>query len=120
MYYLLTALFFQVKTECKYTKPANYPAIYLSGLKVTHLGNSSLTYQTSMFAARNETQPFSGGDLVLGHFKDDIEDKSKVLDHFEETACCTGEYTHVFVNPNNGNKPSYISDEWRKVLCRLQ
>ena len=73
-----------------------------------------------MFAPRNEKHPFSCGDLVLGHFKDDIEEKSEIFYHFEDTACCTGEYIHVFVNPNNDNKPSYISDEWRKVLCRLQ
>ena len=73
-----------------------------------------------MFAAKNEEHPFRCGDLVLWHFLDDIEETSTIVDHFEDTSCCTVEYVHVFVNPNNGNKPSCISDEWRKVICRLQ
>ena len=55
----------------------------------------------------------------MGHFKDETNIKARVLDHFEDASCCTGEYIHVFVNPKNGNKPCNISEEWRKVLKRL-
>ena len=72
-----------------------------------------------MFAAKDENKPINGGNLVLGHFIDDPEDTTDIFDNFEDTSCCTGEYVHVFVNPNNGNKKVYISDEWRKVLGRL-
>ena len=51
-------------------KPAKYPDIYLSGLRISKIGNSSLTYQTSLFAAKDENSSFSGGNLVLGNFKD--------------------------------------------------
>ena len=115
----MNCLLFQVKTECKYTKPANYPAVYLSGLKIARIGNSSLTYHTAIFAAKNERAPFINGDLVMGHFKDETNIKARVLDYFEDSSCCTGEYIHVFVNPKNGNKPCNISEEWRKVLKRL-
>ena len=93
--------------------------MYLSGLKIARIGNSSLTYHTAIFAAKNDSAPFNNGDLVLGHFKDETNIKARVLDHFEDSSCCTGEYIHVFVNPNNGNKPCNISEEWRKVLKRL-
>ena len=72
-----------------------------------------------MFAAKNERMPFCNGDLVLGHFKDDNNVHVNVLDYFEDSPCCTGEYTHVFVNPQKGNKPCRISEEWRTVLSRL-
>ena len=88
-------------------------------MKIAHIGNSSLTYHTSIFAAKDDTAPFNKGDLVMGNFKDE-NDISGVLDHFEDTSCCTGEYIHVFVNPKNENKPCHISEEWRKVLKRLQ
>ena len=56
----------------------------------------------------------------MGHFKDDKDIKSRVLNQFEDSSCCTGEYIHVFVNPKNGNKPCPISDDWREVLQRLR
>ena len=118
--HVLFVLQSQVKTQCSYMKPAKYPDIYLSGLRISKIGNSSLTYQTSLFAAKDENSSFSGGNLVLGNFKDELDVEAHVLNHFEDTACCTGEYIHVFVNPKKGNTPSKISDEWRDVLKRLQ
>lgn len=111
---------FMVKTECNYIKPGQYPAIYLAGLSISHIGNTSLIYKTSMFSAKNETLSFCGGDLVQGHFKDDVNVHSQVLDHFEDSACCIGEYIHVFVNPQNANRPCKIPEDWKNTLHRLQ
>ena len=32
-------------TECDYMKPIEYPEVYLSGMAVTKIGNSSVTYK---------------------------------------------------------------------------
>ena len=96
--HVLFVLQSQVKTQCNYMKSAKYPYIYLSGSRISKIGNSSLTYQTSLFAAKDENSSFSSCNLVLGNFKDELDVEAHVLNHFEDTACCTGEYIHVFLN----------------------
>lgn len=36
---------FMVHTECDYMKPIEYPDAYLSGMSVTKIGTSSVTYK---------------------------------------------------------------------------
>ena len=36
---------FMVHTECDYMKPIEYPNVYLSGMSVTKVGNSSVNYK---------------------------------------------------------------------------
>ena len=36
---------FMVHTECDYMRPIAYPDVYLSGMSVSKIGNSSVTYK---------------------------------------------------------------------------
>ena len=36
---------FMVHTECDYMKPIEYPEVYLSGMAITKIGNSSVCYK---------------------------------------------------------------------------
>lgn len=57
-----------VKTNCDYFAPASFPDIIKAGLQVSHIGNSSVTYDIGLF--RND----------------------------EEEACAQGQFTHVYVD----------------------
>jgi hypothetical protein len=63
-----------------------------------------------LFAPKDPSEPIIS-DLVRGHFAGD-----RVLEKFEESAVCTGEYVHVLVDPKNDNKPAAIPDDWRGPL----
>ena len=89
------------------------------GLSVPHVGNTSLLYKTAMFAPKDNNLSLVGGNFAHGHFKHDPDICSHILDRFEDSACCTGEYVHVFVNPKNDNRPTTIPDDWRKTLCPI-
>jgi acyl-CoA thioesterase FadM len=41
------------------------------------------------------------------------------LTEFSESAVCTGEYVHVLVDPESGNRPKPIPDTWKPELLRL-
>ena len=51
-----------IETQCKYFAPIMYPDLIHVGLKVTHLGNSSVKYEVAIFA--NDVDIAS----ALGHF----------------------------------------------------
>jgi len=43
------AIGFVIETQCKYFSPIAYPDLINVGLKVTHLGNSSVKYEVAIF-----------------------------------------------------------------------
>ena len=51
-----------IETQCKYFSSIVYPDVIHVGLKVTHLGNSSVKYEVAIF--RNEEDVAS----AMGHF----------------------------------------------------
>ena len=108
----LTPRGFMVTNNAYFTAPAAYPNVYMAGLAVESLGNSSVRYRLGLFPLINPTESLSS-DLVQGHFKDD-----PVLDKVDELTITTGSSTHVFVDPGTG-KPTPIPDSWRKGLRRL-
>lgn len=57
-----------VKTNCDYFAPASFPDTIKAGLRVSHIGNSSVTYEIGLF--RND----------------------------EEKTCAQGQFTHVYVD----------------------
>jgi len=57
-----------VKTSCDYFAPATFPDVIKAGLRVSHLGNSSVTYEIGLF--RND----------------------------DKEACAQGHFTHVYVD----------------------
>lgn len=59
---------FIVESNCQYFAPIAFPDQLTAGIKVTHLGNSSVTYQLALFKQN------------------------------EELACALGKMTHVFVH----------------------
>jgi len=68
----------------------------------------------ALFAPKDPKEPVLS-DLVQGHFSGD-----NTIESFEENAVCTGEYVHVLVDPNNGNKPASIPMDWMKSLQLLK
>jgi len=46
--------FFQVTNECKFYAPAKYPLVYLAGMSVSHIGNSSIRYKVRFVFIRFE------------------------------------------------------------------
>lgn len=101
-----------VTNSCAFTAPAAYPNVYMAGLTVESLGNSSVRYRLGLFPLINPTESFLG-DLVQGHDQDD-----PVLAKVDELTVTTGSSTHVFVDPATG-KPTPIPDVWREGLRRL-
>lgn len=108
----LTPRGFMVTNSCAFTAPATYPGVYMAGMAVEALGNSSVRYRLGLFPLINPTESLSC-DLVQGHYKDD-----PVLDKVEELTVTTGSSTHVFVDPATG-KPTSIPEGWREGLRRL-
>ena len=51
-----------IETQCKYFSPIAYPDMIHVGLKVAHLGNSSVKYEVAIF--KNEDDIAS----AMGHF----------------------------------------------------
>ena len=60
---------FMVHTECDYVKPIAYPEVYLAGMAVTKIGNSSVNYKVS-----NKSSPDSlnYGSSTSYHLRCDI------------------------------------------------
>ena len=51
-----------LETQCKYFSPIVYPDLIHVGLKVTHLGNSSVKYEVAIFTNDDDVAS------ALGHF----------------------------------------------------
>jgi acyl-CoA thioester hydrolase len=61
-----------VETQCHYFRPIAFPDLVRAGLRVAHLGNSSVRYEVGLF--RNA----------------------------EDTACAQGHFVHVYVDRASG------------------
>lgn len=106
---------FMVHTECDYMRPIAYPDVYLAGMSVSKIGNSSVTYKTGIFELKSGEE-YPRLDLQLGHFREDI---GEALRKYSADSICVGSYTHVFVDPAGGNKPVKIPQVMRKSLERI-
>ena len=89
-----------------------YPDIYLAGLGVSKLGNSSVQYELTLFPQKDE-----GEDVLLnlinGHGGDD-----PVVERFGEQGLVSGKYVHVFVDPDT-EKSTPIPNAWKEGLKQL-
>ena len=114
-----------VTNSCSFTAPAGYPDVYMAGLAVEGLGNSSVRsvasvlgalslsrYRLGLFPLIDPSKSFLC-DPVQGHDKDD-----PILDKLDDLTITTGNSTHVFVDPGSG-KPTPIPGQWREGLQRL-
>lgn len=103
---------YMLSNSCRFTSSARYPDIYLAGLGVSHIGNSSVKYQLGLFP---KIEPDSSllCDLVQGHWPEDPQVKE-----FAESSAVTGEFVHVFVSPETG-KSCPIPGLWRPQLEKL-
>ena len=86
--------------------------MYLAGLGVNKLGNSSVQYQLALFPQQRD-----GEDLLLnlvnGHAATD-----SVIQQFGAKGLVQGESVHVFVDPDT-RKPTPIPGSWRDRLQEL-
>lgn len=78
-----------VESGCRYRRPLAFPQRLEAGLRVAHLGNSSVRYEIGIFA------------------EDDRE------------ASADGYFVHVFVNRATGGRPAPIPASIRSALERL-
>ncbi len=83
--------FLVVETGCRYHAEAGFPDVLHTGLRLGHLGRSSLRYEVGLF--RND----------------------------EDTACTEGFFTQVFTQPHGGSepRPAPIPDWVRETLQPL-
>jgi len=103
---------YMLSNSCRFSSSARYPDIYLAGLSVSHIGNSSIKYQLGLFP---KISPASSllCDMVQGHWPEDDQ-----VEAFEESSAVTGEFVHVFVSPDTG-KSCPIPGLWRPQLQKL-
>jgi len=50
-----------VQSQCRFFQSLSYPGVVDCGLRVTHLGNSSVSYEVGMFAKGDEAVAAIGG-----------------------------------------------------------
>ena len=78
-----------IETQCRYFSAVSFPDLVSVGIKVEHLGNSSVRYEIGIFTE---------GD---------------------EEPAATGYFVHVFVDRDHGNLPTSVPARIRKALTRL-
>ncbi len=78
-----------VETGCRYHSPAYFPDILSVGLRIGHIGTTSVRYE-------------------IGVFRND-----------EDTACADGHFVHVHVEQKNMTRTTPIPDNIRAVLETL-
>lgn len=103
---------FMVTNSCTFSGSCAYPHVYMAGLAVSKLGNSSVRYRLGLFPLLSPSQPFPC-DPVQGHRAQD-----QVLSGVSSPALVTGDSTHVFVDPAT-QKATAISQPWRSGLEEL-
>ena len=86
--------------------------MYLAGLGVSKLGNSSVQYQLALFPQQHDGEDVLL-NLVNGHSATD-----SVIEHFGAKGLVRGESVHVFVDPDT-RKPTPIPGSWRDGLQEL-
>ncbi|EHM00779.1 acyl-CoA thioester hydrolase, YbgC/YbaW family [Acetobacteraceae bacterium AT-5844] len=77
------------ETMCRYHSPAYFPDVLSVGLRVGHIGTTSVRYE-------------------IGVFREG-----------EDTACADGHFVHVHVEQKNMTKTTPIPDSIRKILETL-
>jgi len=103
---------YMVTNSCTFHGSAAYPDVYMAGLRVAKLGNSSVKYKLALFPLVDPTQSLYT-DMVRGHTCTD-----PVMDMVVDKALVEGEYVHVFVDPET-EQSTPISPEWRDGLAKL-
>lgn len=98
--------------NCTFLGSAKYPEIYLVGLGVEKVGNSSLQYRLSMFPPLLEGEDLEF-NLVKGYKAGD-----PIIDRFGDTGLVLGEYTHVWVDPKT-KRPMKMNKHWVEEFSKL-
>ena len=109
---------FMVTNKCEFFGSAQYPQIYLIGMKVPKIGKTSLQYQLGMFPLKDSNEVIEA-NMSLGYYQNDVA-FAELSNKFANEASCLGESIHVFVDPANNNRPAPFPDEWKTKLERLQ
>ena len=84
-----------VETHCRFLRPLAFPQIIAAGLRVAHLGSSSVRYE-------------------IGLFSDD-----ETAEKGEDAPAALGWFVHVFVD-RTSRRPQPIPDALRAALQTLQ
>ena len=103
--------------KCEFFGSAQYPQVYLIGMKIPKIGKTSLHYKMGMFPMKNPDENLYA-NMTHGYFHDDLDFK-QLSEKFKSDASCIGESVHVFVDPEKNNLPSNFPDDWRPILQKL-
>jgi len=101
--------------ECKnqFFQPIMYPNVYMAGLSVGHLGNSSIRYRMAIFKFLDEKQRLPL-DAMEGYFASEAQQKG-LLSKLNAEAVALGTFVHVTVDPRK-QTPTKIPAKWRESL----
>ncbi|MEZ4868677.1 MAG: thioesterase family protein [Caldilineaceae bacterium] len=80
---------FAIESLCQYKRAIAYPEVIEAGLRVAHIGNSSVRYEIGIFT-----------------------------EGYDEPAAI-GYFIHVFVDRTNGNRPTSVPEKIRGALMRI-
>ncbi len=79
---------FAIESQCQYRRPITFPEVVEARMRVAHIGNSSVRYEVGIFTAA-AAEP-----------------------------AATGYFVHVFVDRENGNRPTAIPTSIRTALVQ--
>lgn len=104
---------FIVECYAQFFEPINYPDVYMVGMSVSHLGNSSIRYRLGLFKfhKQNVDLPL---DLIRGYYSSEVERKG-IFAQMNPKALALGTFVHVVVDPRT-QLPSSIPSRWRESL----
>ncbi len=110
---------FIVGMERTFRMSAKFPNLYLQGSAVERIGRSSVRYRLSLFEQTGDPNVPLHADYLNGHFASD-EGADKILDRFGESAFYLCTLTHVYVDPENGERPvKELSENIARNLKRI-
>ena len=88
------------------------------------MGKSSVGYRMAMFGLEDHSRPVLGADYFAGHFASQEEEdpaSASVLERYGQSAVFTYSMTHVYVDPEAGNRPvKSLPDQLRRNLERVR
>ncbi len=94
---------FVVESSCAYFRPVACPAALEVGIRVAHLGRSSVRYELAIFEASRNTGAAAG---------------STASDTASDTACAAGVFVHVYVDRET-SRPVAIPAATRQLFETL-
>ena len=107
---------FLAENGIQFYRPLAFPSKIRVGLRIVHLGRSSVTYDIGFFDHHPHDND-SGDEEKDGMIneKEEDEDKCTSISLLSDSLAARGKYVHVYVDKATG-RPTPIPDKARRVL----